>query len=154
MRRRAHLLVMSNAWNPVRYDDHAAFVSALASDLLLWLQPRPGEAILDLGCGTGTLTAEIARRGARVTGVDQSAEMIETAREKYAELAFEVADGQALGYVAAFDAVFSNATLHWMPRARDVVRGVERALLPGGRFVAEFGAAGNTRTVIQAVTAV
>lgn len=154
MRGRAHLLVMSNAWNPVRYDDHAGFVSALASDLLLWLQPRPGEAILDLGCGTGTLTAEIARRGARVTGVDQSAAMIETAREKYAELAFEVVDGQALGYVAAFDAVFSNATLHWMPRARDVVRGVERALLPGGRFVAEFGAAGNTRTVIQAVTAV
>ncbi|MEP7049991.1 MAG: methyltransferase domain-containing protein [Pseudomonadota bacterium] len=142
---------MSNTWNPVRYDDHAGYVSELASGVVLWLQPRAGEAILDLGCGTGTLTAEIARCGARVTGVDHSAQMIESAREKYAELSFDVVDGQALTYAAAFGAVFSNAALHWMPRARDVVRGVERALLPGGRFVAEFGAAGNVRAVTRAV---
>ena len=145
---------MNSAWNPTDYDDHASFVSELASDLVLWLRPRAGERILDLGCGTGTLTAAIARLGAHVTGVDHSAEMIDGAREKYAELRFEVADGQALAYAAEFDAVFSNAALHWMPRARDAIRGVHRALTPGGRFVAELGAAGNVATVTNAVTAV
>jgi trans-aconitate methyltransferase len=137
-------------WNPTLYDDRAAFVSELASDLVVWLRPSPGERVLDLGCGTGTLTAEIARLGARVTGVDSSPEMIETAREKYAELMFVVADGQALTYAAEFDAVFSNAALHWMPHAEAVAHGVERALRPGGRFVAEFGGAGCIATVAQA----
>ncbi|HET7539316.1 MAG TPA: class I SAM-dependent methyltransferase [Polyangiaceae bacterium] len=146
------LLDMNSTWNPVLYDDRAAFVSDLASDLVRWLAPRAGETILDLGCGTGTLTAQIARQGAHVTGVDRSAEMIESAREKYCELSFEVADGQALGYSNQFDAVFSNAALHWMPRATDVLRGVERALRPGGRFVAEFGGAGCVATVINAVS--
>ncbi len=154
MRAAAHLLGMNSAWNPTLYDDHASFVSDLASDLVVWLRPQKGERILDLGCGTGTLTAEIARHGALVTGVDQSPEMIEGAREKYAELEFDVVDGQALRYAAEFAAVFSNAALHWMPSAVDVVRGVNRALVPGGRFVAEFGAGGNVATVIRAVTAV
>jgi len=143
---------MNSAWNPVLYDDRAAFVSELASDLVLWLRPREGEKILDLGCGTGTLTAQIARQGAHVTGVDHSPEMIESAREKYSGVVFAVADGQALTYPAEFDAVFSNAALHWMPRASDVLRGVEHALVPGGRFVAEFGGAGCVRTVVSAVS--
>ncbi|HEX2674750.1 MAG TPA: methyltransferase domain-containing protein, partial [Polyangiaceae bacterium] len=113
-----------------------------------------GERILDLGCGTGTLTAEIARQGAQVTGVDRSREMIASAREKYSDLAFDVADGQDLAYAARFDAVFSNAALHWMPRASDVLRGIERALVPGGRFVAEFGGAGCVQTVVSAVAEV
>lgn len=140
-----------SAWNPTLYDDRAAFVSELASDLVVWLRPQPGERILDLGCGTGTLTAAIAREGATVTGIDSSAEMIASARQKHDGLRFEVADGQALPYDREFDAVFSNAALHWMPRAHDVVRGVERALVPGGRFVAEFGGAGCVATVVQAV---
>jgi trans-aconitate methyltransferase len=140
-----------NTWNPILYDDRAAFVSDLASELVRWLAPRQGENILDLGCGTGTLTAQIARQGAFVTGVDRSPAMIESAREKYDGLKFEVADGQALTYSAEFDAVFSNAALHWMPRATDVLSGVERALVRGGRFVAEFGGAGCVRTVIAAV---
>jgi trans-aconitate methyltransferase len=139
-------------WNPTLYDDRAAFVSELASDLVVWLRPNAGERILDLGCGTGTLTAEIARRGALVTGVDSSPEMIAAAREKYSELAFEVADGQTLAYTEEFEAVFSNAALHWMPRAEDVVRGVTRALRPSGRFVAEFGGFGCVSTVVEAVT--
>ncbi len=143
---------MNSAWNPTLYDDRAAFVSDLASDLVLWLRPNAGERILDLGCGTGTLTAQIARQGARVTGVDRSPEMIESAREKYASVSFDVVDGQALTYSSEFDAVFSNAALHWMPRATDVLRGVERALVPGGRFVAEFGGAGCVATVVQAVS--
>lgn len=154
MRGRAHLATMNNTWNPHLYDDQAAFVSELASELVVWLQPQAGEAILDLGCGTGTLTAEIARCGARVTGIDHSAQMIARAREKYAELTFDVGDGQALRYTAAFDAVFSNAALHWMPRARDVVRGVHRALVPGGRYVLECAAARCVQTVVGALTAV
>jgi len=142
---------MNSAWNPTLYDDRAAFVSELAGDLVLWLRPQRGERILDLGCGTGTLTSQIARHGALVTGVDRSPEMIESAREKYGELSFEVVDGQDLTYSSAFDAVFSNAALHWMPRASDVLRGVERSLVPGGRFVAEFGGAGCVRTVSNAV---
>jgi trans-aconitate methyltransferase len=157
MREAAHVSAMatparSNApWNPRLYDDRASFVSELASDLVVWLRPSPGERVLDLGCGTGTLTAEIARRGALVTGIDSSAEMIEAAREKYAELRFDVVDGQALPYLGEFDAVFSNAALHWMPRADDVIRGVERALDRGGRFVAELGGAGCVATVVQAL---
>jgi SAM-dependent methyltransferase len=142
---------MPNAWNPTLYDDRAAFVSELASDLVVWLRPQWGERILDLGCGTGTLTAAIARQGAAVTGVDRCAEMIAGAREKYDGVRFEVVDGQELKFESEFDAVFSNAALHWMPRADDVLRGVERALVPGGRFVAEFGGAGCVDTVVKAV---
>ncbi|HYP74501.1 MAG TPA: class I SAM-dependent methyltransferase [Polyangiaceae bacterium] len=145
---------MNSAWNPHLYDDRAAFVSELASDLVLWLRPGSGEKILDLGCGTGTLTAQIARAGAQVTGVDRSREMIESARAQHAGIRFEVADGQELAYDGQFTAVFSNAALHWMPRAKDVLRGVERALLPGGRFVAEFGGAGCVQTVVAAVASV
>jgi trans-aconitate methyltransferase len=145
---------MVSAWNPDLYDDRASFVSELASELVVWLHPKAGERILDLGCGTGTLTAEIARHGAAVTGVDRSQEMIASAREKYATLRFDVVDGQELSYSGEFDAVFSNAALHWMPRAGDVVRGVRQALVPGGRFVAEFGGAGCVATVTQAVTEV
>ena len=142
---------MNSAWNPTLYDDRAAFVSELATDLVVWLRPSEGERVLDLGCGTGTLTAQIARQGARVIGIDRSPEMIDSAREKYSELAFEVHDGQDLNYSAEFDAVFSNAALHWMPRAADVLRGIERALVPGGRMVAEFGGAGCVQTVVGAV---
>ena len=142
---------MNSSWNASLYDDRAAFVSELARDLVLWLRPRAGERILDIGCGTGTLTAQIARQGAHVTGIDRSQDMIESAQEKYADLRFELADGQDLAYGAEFDAVFSNAALHWMPRATDVICGVERALVPGGRFVAEFGGAGCVQTVVKAV---
>lgn len=142
---------MTMTWNPALYDDRAAFVSNFGSDLVGWLRPAADERILDLGCGTGTLTADIAQRGARVTGVDRSPEMISTAREKYPNLRFEVVDGQELAYREEFEAVFSNAALHWMPRAADVVQGVRRALVPGGRFVAEFGGAGCVKTVVQAL---
>ncbi|HEX3850642.1 MAG TPA: methyltransferase domain-containing protein [Polyangiaceae bacterium] len=147
-----HVRGMDSTWNPALYDDRASFVSELASELVVWLRPKERERILDLGCGTGTLTAEIARHGAVVTGVDRSQEMIASAREKYSELRFDVVDGQELAYSSEFEAVFSNAALHWMPRAADVVRGVQRALVPGGRFVAEFGGAGCVATVNRAVS--
>jgi trans-aconitate methyltransferase len=139
------------AWNPTHYDRAGAFVPKLASDLLELLAPKPEERVLDLGCGTGDLTLELAKRGARVVGLDASSAMVEEARRKHPSLQLVVGDGQELSYDHEFDAVFSNATLHWMPRAADVAGGVARALVPGGRFVAEFGGARCVQTVRDAV---
>ena len=141
----------ANRWDPAQYDRRAAFVSQAASDLIDWLEPRPGEAILDLGCGTGELAPAIAARGARVVGLDASAEMIAAARERAPALEWVVGDGEALTFEGTFDAVFSNAALHWMTRAPAVARGIARALKPGGRLVAEFGGAGCIGTVYAAV---
>jgi trans-aconitate methyltransferase len=141
----------ANCWDPALYDRRAAFVSEAASDLIDWLEPRPGEAILDLGCGTGELATAIAGRGARVVGLDSSAEMIAVARERTPALEWLVGDGEALSFDSAFDAVFSNAALHWMTRAQAAARGIARALKPGGRLVAEFGGAGCVGIVCAAV---
>lgn len=143
--------VTEQAWNPSHYDQAGAFVPKLGADLIDLLAPQPGERVLDLGSGTGDLAAQLAQRGARVTGVDASAEMVSEARRKHPTLSFEVQDGQALSFDQEFDAVFSNATLHWMPRADAVAEGVARALRPGGRFVAEFGGARCVQTVRDAL---
>lgn len=145
--------VTEQAWNPVRYDRVGAFVPELGSELIALLSPRLGERVLDLGSGTGQLTRSLADSGAELVGLDASREMVEAARRKYPGLSFVVGDGQELSFDAEFDAVFSNATLHWMPRADDVARGVARALRPGGRFVAEFGGARCVQTVRHAVRA-
>jgi len=142
-----------NRWDPALYDRRAAFVSQAASDLLDWLEPRPGEVILDLGCGTGELAMAIAARGADVVGLDASAEMIAVARERAPALEWLVGDGQALAFDGRFDAVFSNAALHWMTRAEAAAGGIARALKPGGRLVAEFGGVGCVGTVCAAVAA-
>jgi trans-aconitate methyltransferase len=143
--------VTEQAWNPSHYDQAGAFVPKLGADLIDLLAPKPGERVLDLGSGTGDLAAQLAQRGALVTGVDASTEMVNAARRKHPSLSFDVADGQALSFDQAFEAVFSNATLHWMPRADAVAEGVARALKPGGRFVAEFGGARCVQTVRDAV---
>lgn len=147
--------VNEQAWNPSHYDRAGAFVPKLAADLVDLLAPRPAERVLDLGCGTGDLTRQIAERGASVLGLDASSEMVSEAERKHAAagIEFRVGDGQELRFEAEFDAVFSNATLHWMPRADDVAQGVLRALKPGGRFVAEFGGARCVQTVRTAVAA-
>jgi len=141
----------ANRWDPALYDRRAAFVSQAASDLIDWLEPRADETILDLGCGTGELATAIAARGARVVGLDSSAEMIAVARERAPALEWVIGDGEALAFDATFDAVFSNAALHWMTRADAAARGIARALKPGGRLVAEFGGAGCVGTVCAAV---
>lgn len=113
------------------------------------LKPQPCERILDLGCGDGRLTKAVAEFGCRVIGVDSSPELIEAARGR--GLAAAVMDGHALAFDSAFDAVLSNAALHWMKGPDAVIAGVWRALKPGGRFVAELGGEGNVRTVVVAL---
>jgi trans-aconitate 2-methyltransferase len=117
------------------------------------LAPRPGETVLDLGCGTGRLTEEIARAGTAVIGIDASAEMIAEARRLYPQLRFEVGDARDFSIAEPVDAVFSNAVLHWVRPPDAAVRAVRKALKPGGRFVAEFGGHGNCGQLIAALVA-
>jgi trans-aconitate methyltransferase len=140
---------MTNQWNAAEYDAKHAFVYEKAKGLVELLAPKAGERILDLGCGTGALTAEIAARGAEVLGVDRSEEMIAQARKKFPALRFEVMDARELRANAEFDAVFSNAVLHWIPEAEEVVAEVARTLKRGGRFVAEFGGNGNIQKLVE-----
>ncbi len=141
----------SNDWNPSLYDQKHAFVFEYGKDLLSLLQPHPGETILDLGCGTGHLTRAIAASGARVIGIDNSATMIETARNTYPEIEFFVADARDFSFPFPFDAIFSNAALHWIPEAEQVVQCMTVSLKTGGRFVAEFGGKGNIAHIITAI---
>jgi trans-aconitate methyltransferase len=133
------------SWDPDLYARKARFVAELGLPLVERLAPRPGERILDLGCGDGVLTEKLVAQGCTVVGVDASAAQIAAARAR--GLDARVADGEALTFDAEFDAVFSNAALHWMKRAAAVVDGVWRALRPGGRFVAELGAEGNVALI-------
>ncbi|UQN06371.1 methyltransferase domain-containing protein [Deinococcus sp. QL22] len=141
-------------WNAEHYRSRHAFVFQSSADLAgSWLEPQAGERILDLGCGTGELTARIAESGAAVLGMDASPDMIAGAQDAYmgAGLTFEVVDAHALAYQSEFDAVFSNAALHWMKPLDTVFARVAAALNPGGRLVLEMGGAGNMQTVIDAV---
>jgi len=137
-------------WNANLYSERHSFVWKLAEDLLQLLAPQKGERILDIGCGTGQLTAQIAAAGAIVTGFDSSQDMIRTAREKNPNLRFELGDAREIHLAESFDAVFSNATLHWIREPARVVTRIWRVLEPGGRFVAEFGGKGNLDTLISA----
>lgn len=143
-----------NVWNADLYDDKLSFVSMFGKGVVELLQPQSGEKILDLGCGTGDLSYEISKSGAIVTGIDFSGEMLERAREKYPQISFIVEDGETFRTNEKYDAVFSNAALHWMKQAAKVVESVKLALHPGGRFVAEFGGQGNVQTVIRGITEV
>ena len=140
------------SWDAKLYNDKHAFVWERAAGVVELLAARADERILDLGCGTGHLTAEIAAKGAKVLGVDRSAEMIAEARKQYPRIPFEVMDATELAFEREFDAVFSNAALHWIREAEKVVRGVARAVKPGGRFVAEFGGKGNIRRLMAAIS--
>jgi trans-aconitate methyltransferase len=139
------------SWAASTYDTHARFVSDLAGEVLTWLDAKPGERILDLGCGDGVLSAELAQRGAKVIGVDTSEDLLAAARKRGIDARHM--DGQKLTFQGEFDAVFSNAALHWMTDARAVIDGIHRALVPGGRFVAEFGGHGNVAAIVTAMRA-
>lgn len=135
-------------WDPAVYLRDAGFVPTLGAPLIDVLAPQTGERILDLGCGDGTLTARLHAAGCSVLGIDSSPDQILAARAR--GLAAEVMDGHALPFAQEFDAVFSNAALHWMLEPVQVLAGVARALKPGGRFVAEMGGAGNVDSVVAA----
>jgi trans-aconitate methyltransferase len=141
----------STVWDPQTYSQNARFVSDLGEPLLDLLGPRSGEHILDLGCGDGALTEKIAALGSRVVGVDASAAQLEAARGRGIDAV--AMDGQRLCFRRVFDAVFSNAALHWMKQPESVVAGVAACLKPGGCFVAEFGGRGNVETIRSALHA-
>ena len=141
----------SQRWDPAEYARTARFVSDLGAEVLALLDPAPGERILDLGCGDGMLSERIARAGAEVVALDSSAEQVAAARAR--GVAATVGDAAALEFTGEFDAVFSNAALHWVTAADAAIAGIHRALRPGGRFVAEFGGAGNVQTIRAALVA-
>jgi trans-aconitate methyltransferase len=139
-------------WSAERYAETAHFVPALGAPVLELLAPSPGEHILDLGCGDGVLTQEIVAAGATVIAVDAGPDMVAAARARGIDA--RVMDGQRLTFGGEFDAVFSNAALHWMRDQQAVLAGVRRVLKPGGRFVAEMGGHNNTAAIIVALSAV
>jgi trans-aconitate methyltransferase len=139
-------------WNPDDYARNARFVSDLGLEVLELLQVRKSERVLDLGCGDGALTIRLTESGAEVVGVDGSTELVAAARMQ--GLDARVMDGRNLSFSAEFDAVFSNAALHWMREADKVIAGVRRALKPGGRFVAELGGHANIAAIHTALIAV
>lgn len=141
----------TNDWNTSLYDQKHAFVFEYGKSLLSLLDPQPGESILDLGCGTGHLTQAIAAAGAHVVGLDSSPAMIEIARTTYPELEFILADATNFSLPVTFDAVFSNATLHWVIEAEKAIECIAASLKSGGRFVAEFGGKGNVATIITGI---
>jgi trans-aconitate methyltransferase len=150
-RRRPFIVAQGSLWNAELYDDKHSFVWKMGAELLELLQAKPGERILDLGCGTGHLTEQITAAGAKVVGVDRSPDMIQQAKEKYPALPFEVMDAREIVFAEPFDAVFSNATLHWIKEPEKVIAGIARVLRPRGRFVAEFGGKGNVAGLLAAV---
>jgi SAM-dependent methyltransferase len=139
-------------WNAESYRRNVCFVPELGRTILAWLSPQPGERVLDVGCGDGVLTQEVAASGADVLAIDASPEMVAAARGR--GLAVEQADAREIDFHAEFDAVFSNAVLHWILEPELVVDGIFRALKPGGRFVAEFGGFGNIAAIVTAIRAV
>src|SRR5580765_2025903 len=139
-------------WQARRYAETAHFVPALGTPVVELLAPQPGERILDLGCGDGALTEKLVAAGAEVVAIDAAPDMVAAARKRGIDA--RVVPGQSLAFDQEFDAVFSNAALHWMHPPEAVLAGVRRALKPGGRFVGEMGGHNNTAAILVAMAAV
>ncbi|WP_373533648.1 trans-aconitate 2-methyltransferase [Microcoleus sp.] len=148
------VIMAQNSWNSALYEQNHAFVWQYGESLLELLVPKADERILDLGCGTGQLTGKIAESGAFVQGIDSSLAMISTAREHYPQINFAVADARDFQVEYPLDAVFSNAVLHWIKQPDAAINCVEKALKPGGRFVAEFGGKGNVGAIARTLLSV
>ncbi len=140
-----------NQWNVELYEDKHSYVWEYGAKILEILSPRSQERILDLGCGTGQLTAKIAASGASVVGLDSAETAIAQAKINYPEIEFHLANGADFSFNQPFDAVFSNAALHWIQPPEAAVKCIWDVLKPGGRFVAEFGGKGNIKQIIEAL---
>jgi trans-aconitate methyltransferase len=138
-------------WNAALYDGSHGFVSQFGAGILAYLHPMPGESILDIGCGTGDLTHEILLSGVTVTGIDSSEEMITAAKAKYPDIEFLQMDARRLEFQNRFDAIFSNAALHWIPEKELVIQSMYSALKRNGRIVVEFGGKGNVEQMLTAL---
>jgi trans-aconitate methyltransferase len=141
--------MQAQTWRPENYKTHASFVSQGGTSVVDLLHVRSGERILDVGCGEGSLAEKLKGLGAEVVGVDSSPSMIEATKSRGINAL--VMSGDSLTFDSEFDAVFSNAALHWIPNYEGVVRSVFSALKPGGRFVGEFGAHGNIKCIVEAM---
>jgi SAM-dependent methyltransferase len=141
----------TSQWDAADYARVGGFVPALGEAALELLDPQPGEHILDVGCGDGTLTLKIKEAGAEVVGIDNSLSMVAAAKAK--GLDARLMDAAQLKFGEAFDAAFSNATLHWVLDKERAARAIWFALKPGGRFAGEFAGAGNLRHLREALDA-
>jgi SAM-dependent methyltransferase len=144
-------MMATQQWDPETYEKNARFVSDLGAGVVDLLAPKAGERILDLGCGDGALTEKLVAAGCTVVAVDASGEQVAGAVKR--GLDARVARAEALPFDNEFDAVFSNAVLHWVKDADGAIASVARALKPGGRFVAEFGGFGCIDTIRRALHA-
>lgn len=138
-------------WDAEAYQKNFGFVSGYGDDLLKLLEPKPGMTILDIGCGNGILTHRISQKGADVTGIDSSEEMLRLAESNYPALKFYRINALELPYAEEFDAVFSNAVFHWIDKQDKLIYGISSALKKGGHLVCEFGGAGCAETVHAAL---
>jgi 2-isopropylmalate synthase len=143
-------MIEKTKWDAKRYEKSANFVSRYGVALIERLDPKHGEKILDLGCGDGSVAKEIEMFGAKVIGVDLSYSMVERTREKGIEA--YVRSAKEIDFESEFDAVFSNAVLHWVKEPKIVARKIYEALKPNGRFVAEFGGEGNVSKLLEIIT--
>lgn len=142
------------SWNAADYQSQFSYVWQGGESLLKLLNAQPGERIVDLGCGTGQLAAEIAATGAKVIGLDSDRAMIAQAQSNYPHLSFQVADATSFELDNPADAIFSNAVLHWVTDAEAAANQIATMLESGGRFVAELGGHGNVQTIIRALSEV
>ncbi|MFB6454480.1 class I SAM-dependent methyltransferase [Chitinophaga sp. Hz27] len=136
-------------WNADLYKTKHNFVFEYGNSLIEWLNPQPGESILDLGCGTGELTAQLAETGANVTGIDASPKMISSAKAHFPNVNFAVADAASFDLHQQFDAIFSNATLHWVQEKEKAIERMYAHLRQNGRLVLEMGGKGNVNSILR-----
>ncbi|SHJ28269.1 class I SAM-dependent methyltransferase [Aquimarina spongiae] len=138
-------------WKPELYNEKHAFVYQYGEDLIQLLDPKKDQRILDLGCGSGQLTSKINEFAKETIGIDKSAEMIADAKSKFPDIKFEIADASNFGFSEKFDAIFSNATLHWVKDYKNAIRCMYENLNPNGKIVLEFGGKGNVQTIVHAL---
>ncbi|MGB7394306.1 MAG: methyltransferase domain-containing protein [Pricia sp.] len=136
-------------WKPELYNEKHSFVYSYGEQLIKLLDPKPHERILDLGCGSGQLTATISESAKEAIGIDASPEMIADARSKFPDIDFQVGDAADFHFDQKFDSIFSNATLHWVKNHTAAIKCMYKNLKPNGKTVLEFGGKGNVQTIVD-----